>query len=270
MRTVNRLLEGLVVIACGIVLCVPGALAAQGHDKTFSSPQHASNALYVAVLSGDQDQLVAVLGGKKEIVSTDDNLNDQQERQTFAKKYQEMHRLVRRSDGAMILYIGADNWPFPVPIVSKNGRWFFDTDKGSKEILLRRVGANEITAIEMCHALVEDGKTNAQSGSQGARGIHGSEDQGLLQYAHAVVSGQGETENPFDGYYFRKLDGSGGGSNGAAYLAFPARYRSSGVMTFVVTSDDKVYEKDLGTKTESIAKDMKDWKLDKTWYPADE
>jgi len=270
MRTVNRLLEGLVVIACGIVLCVPGVLAAQGHDKTFSSPQHASNALYVAVLSGDQDQLLAVLGGKKEIVSTDDNLNDQQERQTFAKKYQEMHRLVRRSDGAMILYIGADNWPFPVPIVSKNGRWFFDTDKGSKEILLRRVGANEITAIETCHALVEDGKTNAQSGSQGARGIHGSEDQGLLQYAHAVVSGQGETENPFDGYYFRKLDGSGGGSNGAAYLAFPARYRSSGVMTFVVTSDDKVYEKDLGTKTESIAKDMKDWKLDKTWYPADE
>ena len=270
MRTVNRLLEGLVVIACGIVLCVPGALAAQGHDKTFSSPQHASNALYVAVLSGDQDQLVAVLGGKKEIVSTDDNLNDQQERQTFAKKYQEMHRLVRRSDGAMILYIGADNWPFPVPIVSKNGRWFFDTDKGSKEILLRRVGANEITAIETCHALVEDGKTNAQSGSQGARGIHGSEDQGLLQYAHAVVSGQGETENPFDGYYFRKLDGSGGGSNGAAYLAFPAQYRSSGVMTFVVTSDDKVYEKDLGPKTENVAKDMKDWKLDKTWYPADE
>lgn len=268
MRTVNRLLEGLVVIACGIVLWVPAALAAQGHEKTFSSPQHASNALYIAVLSGDQDQLVAVLGGKKDIVSTDDDLNDQQERQTFLKKYQEMHRLVRRSDGAMILYVGADNWPFPIPIVSKSGHWYFDTDKGAKEVLMRRVGANEITAIETCHALVEDGKTNAQSGSQGASAIHGAEDQGLLQYAHTVVSGQGDTDNPYDGYYFRKLNGSG--SDGAAYVAFPAQYRSSGVMTFVVTSDDKVYEKDLGPKTESIAKDMKDWKLDKSWYPAQE
>lgn len=268
MRSVNRLLQGLVVIACGIGLLVPAASAQQEHEKTYSSPQHASNSLYIAVLNGNQSQLAAVLGGNKQIISTDDNLNDQKELTTFAQKYQEMHRLVRRSDGAMILYVGAENWPFPVPIVSKGGRWYFDADKGSKEILYRRVGANEITAIETCHALVEDGKTSSQGASQDSV-YHMPEDQALLQYAHGLVSGQGDTEeHPFDGYYFRKISANGAG--GALYLAYPAQYRSSGVMTFVVTNDDKVYEKDLGSKTETTAKEMKDWKMDKSWYPAEE
>lgn len=268
MRSVNRLLQGLVVIACGVSLFVPAGFAQQGHEKTFSSPQHASNALYVAVLNGDQSQLAAVLGGNKQIISTDDNLNDQKELTTFAQKYQEMHRLVRRSDGAMILYVGAENWPFPVPIVSKTGRWYFDADNGSKEILYRRVGANEITAIETCHALAQDGKTSPQSGRPDSV-FHMPEDQALLQYAHGLVSGQGDMEDhPFDGYYFRKMNTSG--SDVAVYVAYPAQYRSSGVMTFVVTNDDKVYEKDLGSKTENAAKGMKDWKMDKTWYPAEE
>lgn len=261
MRSVNRLLA----VACGIALFVPSGLAEQARQKTFSSPQHASNALYIAVLSGDQSQLTAVLGGNKELVSTDDNLNDQRERETFQQKYQEMHRLVRRSDGARILYVGAENWPFPVPIVSKNGRWYFDADKGSKEILYRRVGANEITAIETCHALVQDGGT----GGNQAADFHMPEDQALLQYAHTVVSGQGDTEgHPFDGYYFRKINSDG--SDAGMYIAYPAQYRASGVMTLVVTKDDKVYEKDLGPKTETMAKEMKDWKVDKSWHLAEE
>jgi len=270
MRSLNRLLEGLVVIACGVGLFVPAGLAEQGHGKTFSSPQHASNALYVAVMSEDPAKLVEILGGKKEIVSTEDDLSDRQERETFAKKYQEMHRLMRRSDGAMILYVGAENWPFPVPLLSKNGRWYFDADKGSKEVLYRRVGANEITAIETCHALIEDGKTNpGQTGAQTPSTNHMPEDQALLQYAHGLVSGQGDSEqHPFDGYYFRKMSVSG--SDVASFVAYPAQYRSSGVMTFVVTSDDKVFEKDLGAKTEDMVKEMKDWKPDKSWYPAEE
>jgi len=270
MRSVNWMLQRLVVIACGIALFVPVALAEQSHQKTFSSAQHAANALYVAVLSGDQAQVVAVLGGDKAVVSTDDNFQDQKERETFTKNYQEMHRLMRRSDGAMILYVGAANWPFPVPIVSKNNRWYFDTEKGSKEILLRRVGANEITAIETCHALVEDGKANTgQNGAANASEYHMPEDQALLQYAHTVTSAQGDAEQqPFDGYYFRKMNGSG--NDGAAFVAFPEQYRSSGVMTFVVSNDDEVFEKDLGPKTETLAKEMKDWKPDKSWYPAEE
>lgn len=268
MRSVNRLLQGLVVIACGISSFVPAAFAQQGREKTYSSPQHASNSLYIAVLNGNQSQLAAVLGGNKEIISTDDNSNDQKELTTFAQKYQEMHRLVRRSDGAMILYVGAENWPFPVPIVSKSGRWYFDADKGSREILYRRVGANEITAIETCHALIQDGKTSPQGEDQDSV-YHMPEDQALLQYAHGLVSGQGDTvDHPFDGYYFRKMNANGG--EGAVYVAYPAQYRSSGVMTFVVTNDDKVYEKDLGSKTETAAKEMKDWKMDKSWYPAEE
>jgi hypothetical protein len=239
---------------------VPAGVAQQAHEKTFSSPQHASNALYVAAMSGDQAQMAAVLGGDKQLVAPDNGLSDKQEQETFAKKFQEMHRLMRRSDGTMILLVGAENWPFPVPIASKNGRWYFDADKGAKEVLYRRVGANEITAMETCHALVEDGKTNASE-------FHMPEDQALLQYAHEVVSGQSTEDHPFDGYYFRKLSDSG---SDAVYVAYPAEWRSSGVMTFVVTNDGKVYEKNLGPKTELLGKEMKDWKLDKSWYPAEE
>jgi hypothetical protein len=268
MRSVNRWLEGLLVIACGIGLFVPASSAQQAQDRTFASPQQASNALYVAAMSGDQARLVEILGGGKQIVSTDDQLNDNQEREVFTKKYQEMHRLVRRSDGAMILYVGAENWPFPVPLVSKSGRWYFDSDSGAKEILYRRVGANEITAIETCHALAEEEQKNSsQSAKGGATMNHMPEDEALLQYAHALVSGQdGAEEHPFDGYHFRKLNQTGQG----AYIAYPADYRSSGVMTFVVTHDGKVYEKDLGPKTDVVVKDMTDWKPDNTWYPADE
>jgi hypothetical protein len=256
---VNRWLQGVVVIACGLSWFAPAGMAQQAHDKTYDSPQHASNALYLAAMSEDQAQLLAVLGGDKQLVSADNSLSDKQEREMFAKKYQEMHRLMRRSDGAMILFVGAENWPFPVPIVLEKGRWFFDADKGAKEILYRRVGANEITAIETCHAMVEDGKTNLKQ-------FHMPEDQVLFQYAHEVVSGQGSADHPFSGYYFRKLNVGGG----AVYMAYPAEWHSSGVMTFVVTSDDKVYEKNLGPKTELLSKEMKDWKLDKSWYPAEE
>lgn len=267
---VNSLLEGLLVIACGIGLFVPPAVGQQAQERTFSSPQQASNALYVAVQSGDQARLVEILGGKKEMVSTDDNLNDKQEMQMFARKYMEMHRLMRRSDGAMILDVGAENWPFPVPLRSKNGRWFFDADSGAKEIMYRRVGANEITAIETCHVLAQEVKTNAGQGRNQAPSLnHMAEDQALLEYAHSVVNGQADAEeHPFGGFYFRKMNESA--SDGAAFIAYPARYRSSGVMTFVVTNDDKVYEKDLGPNTGALAKDMHDWKLDKTWYPAEE
>ena len=256
---VNRLLLEIAVVACGLGWLVPAGMAQQANEKTFSSPQHASNALYLAAMSGDQAQLLAVLGGDKQIVSSDNSLSDKEERETFAKKYQEMHRLMRRSDGAMILFVGAENWPFPVPVVSKKGRWYFDADKGAEEILYRRVGANEITAIETCHALVKDGKTDASE-------FHMPEDQALLQYAHAMVSGQGSVDHPFDGYYFRRFDGGGD----AAYMAYPVEWHSSGVMTFVVTSDGKVYEKNLGPKTDLMGKEMKDWKMDKSWYPAEE
>lgn len=269
MRSVNRWMEGLIVLTCGMVLIVPESSAQQEQERTFASPQQASNALYLAAQSGDQARLVEILGGEKQIVSTADELNDNQERELFAQKYQEMHRLMRRSDGVMVLYVGAENWPFPVPLVSKNGRWYFDSDSGSKEILYRRVGANEITAIETCRVLIEEEqKKSAQGTKEGVSMNHMPEDEALLQYAHALISGQEGTEqHPFDGYNFRKMNDSGGEG---AYVAYPAEYRSSGVMTFVVTRDGKVYEKDLGPKTEAVATGIKGWKPDKTWYSSDE
>lgn len=266
-RNMNRWIEALVITACGIGFSVAAfaqqAQEKQGQEITFGSPQHAANALYVAVETGDQARLAEILGGDKQLVSTDNNLSDQQERETFVKKYQEMHRLMRRTDGAIILVVGAENWPFPLPLVEKKGRWYFDANAGSKEVLFRRVGANEITAIETCHALAEQAKPGE---SPNMSEFH-SDDQALLQYAHELSSG-GTEEHPFGGYYFHKLNESG--NDGAAYVAYPADYRSSGVMTFVVTNDNKVYEKDLGAKTDNEAKGLKDWKADKTWHPAEE
>src|SRR5882762_6611413 len=115
--------------------------------RTFSSAAEAGNALFQAAKSEDEQALEAILGAGKEVTSSSDEVEDKLEREHFSQKYQEMHRLVRGADGSTVLYIGAENWPFPIPLVSKNGAWSFDSDAGTQEIKFRRIGENEATAI---------------------------------------------------------------------------------------------------------------------------
>jgi len=228
------------------------SLAQASEPKTFSSPAEASNALFQAVKNDDEQAVGAILGAGKEVTSSSDEVEDKLERERFSQKYQEMHRLIREANGTTVLYIGAENWPFPIPLVAKNGTWYFDSDTGTQEILFRTVGENEVTAMQVCDAF-------ATAKKQG--GATESGDDPIAGYAQSLVSisttNADKTADAipkkepslFQGYYFQI-----GKNNGRiALVAFPAKYRSSGVMTFVVTQDGVVYEKDLGPDTVTVA-----------------
>ncbi len=257
------------------------SLAQKSGPETFSSPGKATSALFQAVQNGDEEALERILGADKEVTSSSDEIEDKLERERFSQKYQEMHRLVREPDGSTVLYIGAENWPFPIPLVSKNGVWSFDSDTGKQEILFRTVGENETAAIQVCHVLAQT-RESSEAQTRGADPI--------IQYAQSLVRGgpanaditvrdAGNQASPFHGYYFRMVtENTAAGSNnhvsgsrktGALVLvAYPADYRSSGVMTFIVTKNGIVYEKDLGSKTPTVAKDLKRGP-DSSWHTAE-
>jgi hypothetical protein len=193
------------------------------------------------------------------------------DRQRFVEKYQQMHRLGHDADGTVTLYIGAENWPFPIPLVQKNNAWRFDPDAGSKEVLFRRIGENEFTAIAICHELVANEKQyRANPNSANPTGISRSS---LV----AVAAGKSKSSGPvlFHGYYFQVLAthataGEGKSNGGFVFVAYPAEYRSSGVMTFFVTGNGVVYEKDLGTDTSSLANTTATFHKDSSWHRADQ
>jgi hypothetical protein len=244
----------------------------KSEPKTFSSPGAATNALFQAVKNDDEQAVGAILGAGKEVTSSSDEIEDKLEHERFSQKYQEMHRLVREPDGRTFLYIGAENWPFPIPLVSKNGAWYFDSKTGLQEILFRRVGENETAAIQVCQTFVAAKKRqDAQADT----------DEVISQYAQRLVAtGTGNAEDsPFNGYYFRIVAGdsvavangdaaTGTKAGGLVLVAYPAEYRSSGIMTFIVTQDGKVYEKDLGANTTRLAPQMKQRKPGSGWHTA--
>ncbi|HXO31356.1 MAG TPA: DUF2950 family protein [Candidatus Acidoferrales bacterium] len=292
MHTRNMKLEGfkvrlawmfastvLLLLMVGLLLVVVGYFGssfAQGvQPKTFSSPAEASSALFQAAQKEDEPALEAILGAGKEVTSSSDDVEDKLERERFSQKYQEMHRLVREPDGSTVLYIGAENWPFPIPLVSKNGAWYFDSQTGMQEIKFRRVGENETAAIEVCNAFVmakKQGETKAAG-----------EDDSINQYVQGLLSAgvtnsDNDESSPFHGYYFRILtdaaaarnkgDVAGGSKRGGLILiAYPADYRSSGVKTFIVSQDRVVYEKDLGPNTATVAPSIR--ARNSSWHAAD-
>src|SRR6201987_1203608 len=144
----------LLLLFIGLLLVVVGlansSFAQDAQPKGFASPGEASNALFQAAHKEDEQALEAILGAGKEVTSSSDEVEDKLEREQFSQKYQEMHRLVQEPGGSTVLYIGAENWPFPIPLVSKNGAWYFDSETGKQEILFRRIGENEATAIQVC------------------------------------------------------------------------------------------------------------------------
>ena len=226
------------LLATGYAHCSPAEASGQ---PTFKTPEEASQALFRAVQTDDERAVTSILGATAELVRSDDELEDQRDREQFVQKYQQMHRLVREEDGDMLLYIGAENWPFPVPLVSRNGAWKFDSDAGGQEVTYRRIGENEVTAIALCHEL-------------------------LAAARHPGTEVAMENSAPVHGYYFRVLSTS---SKGFAAVAYPVAYRSSGVMTFIINQDDVVREKDLGPDTEQVGKAVGAYPTDRGWIPAE-
>jgi len=286
---------------------LPIASMAQQHgQKTFSSPEEASSALVTAAQTNDEKTMVAILGPDgRQIVSSGDNAEDVQNRANFVQKYQEMHRFVKEPDGTTALYIGAENWPTPIPLVNKGQAWYFDTEAGKKEILYRRVGQNEISTIRVCQELVAGQKEyySAHHDEYALRifsvrgqhnGLYWKAAEGEVQspigplVASAFAKGYAKSENgvptSYLGYYYQILTRQGknatGGvksylvngkmTEGFAFLAYPAEYMSSGVMTFIVNQDGVVYQKDLGTKTDVVAKTISRYNPDSGWKKAEE
>jgi len=296
----------LAVIAVLLTGCLSVRSAAQQPgQKTFSSPEDASNALFMAIQGNDEKAMLDILGPDgKQIVSSGDAAEDSETRAKLAQKYQELHRLLTEPDGTVTVYIGAENWPTPIPLVKKGSLWYFDTDAGKKEILYRRIGRNEMSTIVVCRQLVAAEKEYyASQNNEYAQKILSDEGQHNGLYwvaadgepkspigplvASAVADSAAKTQNsapiPFRGYYYHILtrqgkNGPGGAKNyivngkitGFAFVAYPAEYRSSGVMTFVVNQDGAVYEKDLGKKTEARAKSMKEYNPDSNWHKVEE
>jgi Protein of unknown function (DUF2950) len=240
------------------------AFAQTSATRTFSSAGEACNALFQAAQKSDERELEAILGTEKQVISSGDEIEDKLEQEQFSQKYQEMHRLVREADGNTVLYIGAENWPFPIPLVSTNGAWHFDSDAGKNEILFRTIGENEATAILVCDDFASARKQN--NASESANDPVAVYAQSLISLTNASASkttGVPEkTSHLFHGYNFQ----AGKDTGRVALIAYPAKYRSSGVMTFLVTKSGVVYEKDLGPDTNTVAPKIGGNLLDSSWH----
>jgi hypothetical protein len=278
--------------------------AQQPGQRTFASPEDAGSALFAAMQAQDNQAPLSILGAAaKEVLSSGDPAEDADDRESFVAKYEEMHRFVKEPDGTVTLVIGAENWPFPIALMNNHGSWFFDANAGKDEILFRRIGRNELAAMEACRQLVEaqrqyfarpSGKLSGQFAQKlvsdkgrhnglywyGAYNEFDSPIDPLIAYANNEDA-KDQTGNPlpFDGYFFRILTSQGphalGGAKsyiidgkmteGVAFVAYPAEYRSSGVMTFIVDESGTIYEKDLGPGTAKAAEAMSAFDPDSTW-----
>ncbi len=276
--------------------------AQEAGQKTFPSTADAGRALFTAMQDPEDRSLLEILGpAGKDIVSSGDPTEDLDSRANFRVKYEEMHRFVTEPNGTVTLVIGAENWPLPIPLVNKNGAWYFDTKAGKNEILFRRIGKNEISAIQACADLVDAENIYFEKAPYGNSN----------EYAQKLVSDEGRHNGlywdktgdqldspvspliacarqnrpanvPYNGYFFRILSSQGssapGGAKnyivngkmtlGFAFVAYPAEYRSSGVMTFIVSKSGTVYEKDLGPNTNRDAEAMASYNPDSTRHKA--
>jgi len=277
-------------------------------QKAFGAPEEAMKALADAAQAGDLKGMIAILGPEGEdIISSGDAVADKNTLAQFVKAYQETVYFVKEKGDRVSVIMGNDYWPFPIPIVKKGEGWVFDTKEGREEVLNRRLGRNELNAIQACSAYVDAQREYASTDR---------ERDGIIQYAQKVWSDpyrrnglyweatEGEVPSPlgplaaeaaaegyrraadkpkpFHGYYYKILKGQGKSAPGGAYqyvinghmvagfalVAWPAEYNVSGVMTFIVNQNGTVYQKDLGPKTAEIAKTMTLYNPDRTWKRA--
>ena len=273
-------------------------------QQSFNSPDDAASALASAVKSGAKQDLLKVFGANGEdIIDSGDEVADKEAREKFLAAYDAKHTV--KVDGKKAsLVIGADDFPFPVPLLRAKTGWQFDTDRGRQEIVYRRIGQNELDTIQTCLALVDaeneyaDKDRGAGPGVYAQRilsspgkkdGLYWPSDNNdsplgeLAAEASAEGYKAGSEPQPYHGYFFRILTRQGSGAPGGAMsyivngkmiggfalIAYPADYANSGVVTFIVSHTGTVYEKDLGENTEAIVKTMTSFDPDKSWRKVD-
>lgn len=283
------------------VLAIFGSAAAQT-QKTFPSAEAAADALIDAAQMGDTGQIASLFGSQgRNVLMTGDAERDKGEMTEFAQLAQTKHELQPdpMNHDRMILIVGSQDWPFPVPIVRTNGQWRFDAAQGALEMRARRIGANELDAIEICSGYVDAQRKYATVDHNG---------DGIYEYAQRIMSTPGKQDGlywtgasqplvpqrfaeasvasnprPYHGYYFRVLKSQGtdapeGEHNylaktsmigGFGLVAWPAQYGVTGVQTFIVNQDGVVYEKDMGKPVSPLVPPVTSFNPDKSWTPVD-
>jgi hypothetical protein len=292
-----------------VLLCTNDGQTVENMGRKFASPEEAVAALRSATASADTNALRSVLGPQADNLQNPDRTQAATELKNFSSALDQTNHLVRVSDTFIVLELGDDLWPFPVPIVKKDDGWFFDTKVGKEELLNRRVGKNELATIPVMHAYVDAQREYAQSDHDG---------DDVLEFAQRLVSSPGKQDGlywppeseadvsplgplvafaqvegyspevreedevergPFHGYYFKILTRQGKHAPGGRYsyitngnmiggfamVAWPARFGDSGIMTFIVNQQGRVYQKDLGKDTFKIAIEMKEYDPDGSW-----
>jgi len=317
-KSIYRLTRVMTLLSCVLVavtLLFGWDLRAGGaaSQKLFSSPEDALKALVDAVKAKDRAALDQIFGPSGKDLRSGDEVQAAAEFEEFAKHLAEKADLVKESDSKVILQIGNENWPFPIPLVRKNDQWFFDTEAGREEILNRRIGEDELIAILVCRTYVK---------AQREYSLKDWDGDGVLAYAQKLRSDPGkknglfwrakpgeevspfgelvarawmegykkekaafrEEPAPFHGYYFKILTRQGKNAPGGRYnyiingnmvggfaiVAFPSNWGKSGVMTFIVNQQGKVFQKNLGPDTMKVAREMKEYNPDKSWTPVKE
>jgi Protein of unknown function (DUF2950) len=307
-KSLDRIAFGLAALSFAFVAVVsaaqPSKKTAAPGAEAFDTPQQAGDALVQAASSGSTEALMKIFGpAAKDLVTSGDPVEDKNNLAKFVAKAKAKTHVAFDVDDPKraILEVGDDDWPMPVPIVQAAGQWRFDVNQGKEEILARRIGGNELDAIDLLRGYVEAQKEYASSLHDGAKthqyaqkwvSTPGKQD-GLSwngpdgkpagpigdEIAKLLAEGYTSKGEPVNGYYFRTLTAQGSNArlgarnyivNGAmiggfAAIAWPAKYGSSGIQTFLVNNDGDVYQKDLGPQTGTIAPGMKTFNPDKTW-----
>lgn len=294
----------LMALLVSLASCAKPEKAAEksSSEKTFASPADAGSALFEAAKAGDQNALLAIFGPDgKEILFSGDSVADKNNRERFIAAYGEMHRWGKVNSGGQVLYVGATNHPFPIPLTQDaTGKWRFDTAAGKDEVLARRIGNGELTTMAVLSDLAAVQQEYFRRTKQYARkflsdegkqdGLYWPVAEGkppsplgsFVDLAKVLGYAPGEKPQPFEGYCYRILtqqgDTAAGGARefivngkmtgGFAILAWPAEYRNSGIMTFVVGKDGTVYQKDLGEKTAELAQAIQQYNPGDGWSPA--
>jgi hypothetical protein len=280
-----------------------GLYATQSAQRNFPSPDEAVKSLVIAVRAHDLKELLAILGPEgRELISSGDEASDRIGREKFLRAYEAKNTLEQESPDKVTLCVGADDWPMPIPIMKKGSVWTFDVRQGKQEILNRRIGRNELHVIDILNVYIDAqheyatkdcGRSGKVEFAQRIVSTEGKRDglfwetrEGEEESPLGPLVAQAAREGyanpnlqPFHGYYFKILKGQGKHADGGAYsyvvkgkmilgfaiVAYPAEYGNSGVMTFMVNQEGKLYQKNLGRDTKRRAEAMKIFNPDKTW-----
>lgn len=293
----------LSAIAVCFFVMAPAAFAQQ----TYKTAESAVDALVATAKSGDQKQALIVLGPDGDaIISSGDKVSDEAVRERFVASYDKKHEIKMEGDNKATLIIGDNDYPFPIPLVREKGKWSFDTEAGRREILARRIGHNELSTIKTCLAYADAQDEYASKDRGAGVGVYAQrfisepgkkdglywpttagEAESPLGALFAQATQQGYHASgehaPYHGYYYKILTKQGanavGGTadyivngkmiGGFALVAYPAEYRNSGVMTFLINYSGTIFQKDLGPNTDEIAEKITSFNPDKTWTKVD-